>query len=82
MQKSSAQSVPQGQQRQSTAPYRPLARTPLRARGPGQEPVPNRSSDVAYAPAVSELGKTFRGKHVCKNADLVTLFPQFAELLV
>lgn len=26
-------------------------------------------------PAVLELGKMFHGKHVCKNADLVTLFP-------
>ena len=32
-------------------------------------------------PAVLELGKMFHGKHVRKNADLVTLFPQFAELL-
>lgn len=33
-------------------------------------------------PAVLELGKMFHGKPVGKNADLVTLFPQFAELLV
>jgi len=33
-------------------------------------------------PAVLELGKMFHGKHVCKNADLVTSFPQLAELLV